>query len=57
MNPNEERRAIEAPAPSLREAEDLAGIAWVKWAQIVRKSWTQRARQQPRMMKMTKGPG
>jgi hypothetical protein len=54
MRPNEERQAIEALAQSLYEAEDPAGIAWVKRAQIVREPWIQRARQQLRTMKMTK---
>jgi len=56
MNPNEERRAVEALAQSLYEAEDPAGIAWVKRAQIVREPWIHRARQQLRMMNMTKDP-
>jgi hypothetical protein len=56
MNPNEERRAVEALAQSLYETEDPAGIAWVKRAQIVREPWIHRARQQLRMMNVTKDP-
>lgn len=52
MNPNEERRAVEALAQSLYEAQDPAGIAWAKRAQIVREPWIQRARQQLKMPKM-----
>ncbi len=54
MRPNEEQQAIEALAQSLYEAEDPAGIAWVKRAQIVREPWIQRARQQLSMTKITK---
>ena len=43
---NTERRAVEALAQALYEAEDPAGIAWVKRAQIVREPWIQRARRQ-----------
>ena len=43
---NEERRAVEALAQSLYEAEDPAGIAWVKRAPIVREAWIVRARRQ-----------
>ena len=46
MSANEERRAIEALAQALYEAEDPAGIAWSKRTQIVRDPWLQRARQQ-----------
>ena len=53
MRPNEERQAIEALAQSLYEAEDPAGIAWVKRAQIVREPWIQRARQQLRTRETT----
>jgi len=53
LNPNEERRAVEALAQALYEAEDPAGIAWVKRAQIVREPWIQRARRQ---LKTTKDP-
>jgi hypothetical protein len=56
MSPNEERRAVEALAQSLYEAEDPAGIAWAKRAQIVREPWLQRARQQLRMIKIMKDP-
>ena len=56
MNPNEEQRAVEALAQSLYEAEDPAGIAWVRRAQIVREPWLQRARQQLRMTRIVKSP-
>jgi hypothetical protein len=59
VNPNEERRAVEALAQALYEREDPAGIAWAKRAQIVREPWLQRARQQLRTMepfKATKDP-
>ena len=46
MSPNEERRAVEALAQALYEAEDPAGIAWVKRAQIVREPWIRRALRQ-----------
>lgn len=45
---NPERRAIEALAQALYEAEDPAGIAWAKRAQTVREPWILRARQQLR---------
>lgn len=45
-NDNEERRAVEALAQALYEAEDPAGIAWRKRAQIVREPWIRRARRQ-----------
>lgn len=48
MSANEERQAVEALAQALYEAEDPAGIAWRKRAQIVRDPWIQRARQQLR---------
>ena len=48
MSPNQERQAVEALAQALYEAEDPAGIAWVKRAQIVREPWIQHARQQLR---------
>jgi hypothetical protein len=54
MSPNEERRAVEALAQALYEAEDPADIAWVKRAQIVREPWLQRARRQLSTMKMLK---
>jgi len=54
MRPNEERQALEALAQPLYEAEDPAGIAWVKRAQIVREPWIQRARQQLRTMKRSR---
>ena len=43
---NEQRRAVEALAQALYEAEDPGGIAWVKRAQIVREPWLLRARRQ-----------
>jgi hypothetical protein len=46
-----ERRAVEALAQALYEAEDPAGIAWARRAQIVREPWIQRARQQIRTTK------
>ena len=39
MSPNQERQAVEALAQALYEAEDPAGIAWVKRAQIIREPW------------------
>ncbi len=48
MSSNEERRAVEALAQALYEAEDPAGIAWSKRARILRDPWLQRARQQLR---------
>lgn len=51
MTDAEERRAAEALAQSLYEAEDPAGIAWSKRRQIVRDPWIQRARQQLRERK------
>ena len=56
MSPNEERRAIEALAQALYEAEDPAGIAWEKRPQIVREPWLQRARQQLRTKKTAEDP-
>jgi hypothetical protein len=56
MSPNEQRRAVEALAQALYEAEDPAGIAWVKRAQIVREPWIQRARQQLRTMEIANDP-
>jgi hypothetical protein len=53
MSPNQERQAVEALAQALYEAEDPAGIAWVKRAQIVREPWIQRARQQLRTRETT----
>lgn len=48
MTPDEERRAVEALAQALYEAEDPGGIAWRKRKEIVRDAWIQRARQQLR---------
>jgi hypothetical protein len=48
MSPNPERQGVEALAQALYEAEDPAGIAWAKRAQIVREPWIQRAWQQLR---------
>jgi hypothetical protein len=56
MNPNEERRAVEALAQAIYEAEEPAGVAWVKRAQIVREPWIRRARHQIRTMTITKDP-
>jgi hypothetical protein len=42
----EQRRAIEALAQVLYEAEDPARIAWAKRSQIVREPWLLRARRQ-----------
>ena len=36
---NEQRRAVEALAQALYEAQDPGGIAWVKRTQIVREPW------------------
>ena len=43
---NQERRAIEALAQALYEAEDPGRIAWSKRTAIVREAWLQRARRQ-----------
>jgi hypothetical protein len=43
---NEQRRAVEALAQALYEAEDPGGIAWTKRAQIIREPWIARARRQ-----------
>jgi len=43
---NAERRAVEALAQALYEAEDPAGISWAKRAQTVREPWLVRARRQ-----------
>jgi hypothetical protein len=43
---NELRRAVEALAQALYEAEDPGAIAWAKRAQIVREAWLVRARRQ-----------
>ena len=43
---NEQRRAVEALAQALYEAEDPGGIAWVRRSQIVREPWLKRARRQ-----------
>jgi hypothetical protein len=42
---NTRRRVVEALAQALYEAEDPAGIAWVKRTQIVREPRIRRARQ------------
>jgi len=42
----EQRRAVEALAQALYEAEDPGGIAWAKRSQIVREPWLLRARRQ-----------
>jgi hypothetical protein len=42
----EQRRAVEALAQALYEAEDPGGIAWVKRSLIVREPWLTRARRQ-----------
>jgi hypothetical protein len=42
----EQRRAVEALAQALYEAEDPAGITWAKRSQIVREPWLLRARRQ-----------
>ena len=52
---NEERRAVEALAQALYEAEDPAGIAWSKRRQIVRDPWIARStageeKKRPRMI-------
>jgi hypothetical protein len=41
-----DRRAIEALAQALYEAEDPARIAWAKRTTIVREAWLARARRQ-----------
>jgi hypothetical protein len=43
---NADRRAIEALAQALYEAEDPAGVAWAKRTGIVREPWLRRARRQ-----------
>lgn len=42
----EQRRAVEALAEALYEANNLDGVAWVKRPRIVRDPWLTRARQQ-----------
>jgi hypothetical protein len=42
----EQRRAAEALAQALYEAEDPGGIAWAKRTQTVREPWLARARRQ-----------
>lgn len=42
----ERRRAVEALAQALYEAEDPGRIAWAKRSQIVREPWLLRARRQ-----------
>jgi len=47
LEPDKElRRAAEALAQALYEAEDPGGIAWAKRSQIVREAWLMRARRQ-----------
>lgn len=53
MTGNEERRAVEALAQALYEAEDPGGIGWGKRSQTVREPWIQRARRQ---LKLSKEP-
>lgn len=43
---NEQRRAIEALAQSLYEAEERVGIAWTRRAAIIGEPWLARARRQ-----------
>jgi hypothetical protein len=43
---NEQRRAIEALAQALYEAEDPGGVSWAKRVQIIREPWLARARRQ-----------
>ena len=50
---NADRRAIEALAQALYEAEDPGGIAWSKRRQIVRDPWIARATQQLKPAKET----
>jgi hypothetical protein len=45
---NAQRRAVEALAQALYEAEDPAGIAWAKRTRIVRDPWLLRAQRQLR---------
>ena len=42
----EQRRAVEALAQAIYEAEDPGGIAWAKRSPIVREPWLVRARRQ-----------
>lgn len=43
---DENRRAVEALAEKLYEANNSGGVAWVKRPRIVRDPWLARARQQ-----------
>jgi len=43
---NEERRAVEALAQSLYEAQDQGGIAWAKRTLVIREPWLLLARRQ-----------
>ena len=43
---NAERRAVEALAQALYEAENPVGTAWAKRAPIIRDPWIARARRQ-----------
>jgi len=43
---NAQRRAVEALAQALYEAQDPAGVAWAKRAVIIRDPWLARARRQ-----------
>jgi hypothetical protein len=43
---NEERRAVEALAQALYEAQDPGGVAWAKRTRVVREPWLLRARLQ-----------
>ncbi len=46
MRENEHRRAIEALAQALYEAQDPGGITWARRGQIVREPWIARARRE-----------
>ena len=52
----DDRRAIEALAQALYEAEDPGGIAWIKRASIVREPWIMRAQQQLRREAAIRNP-
>ena len=43
---NAERRAVEALAQALYEAQDPGGVAWVKRSRIIREPWLLLARLQ-----------
>jgi hypothetical protein len=43
---NEERRAVEALAQALYEAQDPGGVAWAKRTRVVSEPWLLRARLQ-----------